>query len=74
MEKEKHYKKDRHKNSSGCGVRLDNYLMERLNQQAEKEGRSKNSIIVSALEEYLYKNEDWKVIIASIAEYQLQYS
>ncbi len=58
MQEEKHYKADRHKNSYSFGIRLDNYLMERLVMQAEKEGRSRRSIIVEALEDYLYKHEE----------------
>lgn len=58
MQEEKHYKADRHKNSCGFGIRLDNYLMERLKAQAEKEGRSRSAIIIEALEDYLYKHEE----------------
>ncbi len=58
MTEEKRYKADRHKNSCGFGIRLDNYLMEKLQVQADKEGRSRSSIIIEAIEEYLYKHEE----------------
>lgn len=58
MSEEKRYKGDRHKNSCAFTVRLDNFLMEQLVARAEVENRTRGSIVIEALEDYLYKKED----------------
>lgn len=58
MTEGKRYKTDRNINSKSFGVRIDNYLYDILITFAEKQGKSKNAVVVEALEEYLYKKED----------------
>jgi ribbon-helix-helix protein, copG family len=58
MTEEKRYKADRHKNSCAFTVRLDNFLMEQLVARAEMENRTRGSIVIEALEDYLYKQKE----------------
>lgn len=60
MEKRKDRKLDRHVNSRNFVVRLDNDLYERFKKLADKQGKSRSSIIIELLDNYLSKNGDWK--------------
>ena len=59
MAKQRDYKKeDRHRNSKKCGVRLDTQLYELFKCKAEKNGISMNSILLKAVEDYVFENEE----------------
>ncbi len=58
MEKRKDRKLDRHVNSRNFVVRLDNDLYERFKKLADKQGKSRSSIIIELLDNYLSKNGD----------------
>ena len=59
MEKQRNYRKeDRHRNSKNCGVRVDNTLFELFKNKATKEGKSMRSILIKAIEDYVFNDEN----------------
>ena len=49
---------DYHKNSRICGVRLDNQLFELFKNKVEKNGTSMNAVLVKAVEDYVFNDEE----------------
>lgn len=59
MAKQRDYKKeDRHRSSKGYGLRIDGELLELFRAKTEKEGKSMRSILIKAIEDYVFGNGD----------------
>ena len=60
MDKRKNKTTDRHVNSKTFTLRLDTDLYNQFYKVAEKQGKSRSSIMIALIEEYLSKNGDEK--------------
>lgn len=59
MAKQRDYKReDRHRTSTKCGVRLDTQLFELFKNKVEKNGTSMNAVLVKAVEDYVFNDEE----------------
>lgn len=56
---DRNYKReDKNRSSSTLGIRIDRDLAEQFKEKAEKLGRSRNSIIVEWIEDFVFKDRD----------------